>query len=76
MTMQIRTAAGHSKKRSEQSLRKYQKNGNNRIVRNADSGRAQAQIAQKHRDVTGEHECMNWQNLGMINDNWQRQTNC
>ena len=31
----------------------------------ADSGCAQAQISQKHRDMTGEHKCMNWQNLGM-----------
>ena len=70
MTMQIRTAAGNSrKKRSERSLRKYQKSGNDLIVKEADSGRALAQISQKHRDMTGEHECMNWQNLGISNNN-------
>ena len=69
MTMQIRTAVGNSRKaRSERCLRKYQKSGNDRIVRDADSGRARAQISQKHRDMTGEHECMNWQNLGMSNN--------
>ena len=27
--------------------------------------------SQKHRDMTGEHECMNLQNLGMSNNNKQ-----
>ena len=31
----------------------------------ADSGRVRAQTLQKHRDVTGEHECMNWKNEGL-----------
>ena len=63
--MQISITAENSSK--QDAIGKYQDSGNDRIVRDTDSGRAWAQISQKHRDMTGEHECMNWQNLG-IND--------
>ena len=68
--MQISITAENSSKRdAKEAIGKYQESGNDRIVRDADSGRAQAQISQKHRDMTGEQECMNWQNLGMNDTN-------
>ena len=74
--MQISITAENSSKRdAKEAIGKYQESRNDQIVRDSDSGRARAQISQKHRDMTGEHECMNWQNLGMSNNDnkqdWQ-----
>ena len=55
----------------KEAIGKSKESGNDRKVRDADSGRDRAQISQKHRDMIGEHECMNWQNLGMSNNNKQ-----
>ena len=57
-----------------QAIGKSQESGNDRIVREADSGRARAETSQKHRDVTGEHECVNWQNLGMSSNDKDTET--
>ena len=60
ITMQISITAQNSSKRDAmEAIGKYQESGNYQIVRDADSGHAQAQISQKHRDMTGEHEWMN-----------------
>ena len=67
--MQISITAGNSRKRDvKEAVGKYQESGNNRRVTRHRLGRARAQITQIHRDMTGEHECMNWQNLGMSNN--------
>ena len=70
--MQISLTAGKLKQDAKEAIGKSQESGNDRIVRDADSGRARAQITQKHKDMTGEHECMNWQNLGMSNNDNQQ----
>ena len=55
--MQISITAGNSSKRdAKEAIGKYQESGNNRRVTR--HGRARAQIRHKHRDMTGEHECM------------------
>ena len=65
MTMQIRTAAGNSRKReANEVLTKYQSSGNDWIVKT----QTWDVLLQKHRDVTGENECINWQNAGLNNN--------
>ena len=57
--MQISITAGNSSKRdAKEATGKYQESGNNRRVTRHRLRCARAQIRQKHRDVTGEHECM------------------
>ena len=50
MTMQTRTAVGNSRKREANKV-KYQNSGNVRIVRDADSRHARAQISEKHTET-------------------------
>ena len=57
--MQISVTAGNFRKRdAKEAIGKYQESINNRRVTRHRLGRARAQIRQKHRDMTGEHECM------------------
>ena len=53
----------------KEAIGKSQESGNDRLVRDADSRHAHAKITQKHKDVTGEHECMITDNLGIKNKN-------
>ena len=74
--MQISITVGNSTSKwdAKEAIEKYQESGTNQRVTRHRLGRARAQIRQKHRDMTGEHECMNWHNLGMIitdNEYWQ-----
>ena len=65
--MQISITVGNSRKRDvEEAVRKYQESRSNPRVTIHRLGYARAQITQIH--MTGEHECMNWQNLWMSNN--------
>ena len=57
--MQISITVGNSSKRdAKEVIGKDQESGNNRRVTRHRLARARAQIQQKQRDMTGEHECM------------------
>ena len=65
--MQISITAGNSRKRdAKEAMGKYQESRNNQRVTRHRLGRAQAQIRQKHGDMTGEHKCMVTGRMGQL----------